>query len=95
MTLEDFSNHVSTFDTPIRVNYRGVDVWEIPPNGQGITALIALNILEGFDLKSLKHNSPQYLHLLVEARTYYLCNPLVHETSLCRYEILCSRSKEI
>ena len=49
MTVEDLINHYSTFDDPIRTTYRGVDVWEMPPSGQGITALIALNILEGFD----------------------------------------------
>jgi len=67
MTLEDLENHTSTMDTPISTNYRGIDIWEIPPNGQGITALMALNILEGFDLKSIKHNSPEYLHLLIES----------------------------
>lgn len=44
----------------------GVDIWEIPPNGQGITALMALNILEGYNVREMKHNSPQYLHLLIE-----------------------------
>ena len=51
LSEEDLANHESTFDEPIRTTYRGIDVWEMPPNGQGITALIALNILEGFDLK--------------------------------------------
>jgi gamma-glutamyltranspeptidase/glutathione hydrolase len=52
---------------PIRINYRGYDVYQSPPNSGGIVMLMALNILEGFDLKKLGHNSPQYLHLLTEA----------------------------
>jgi gamma-glutamyltranspeptidase / glutathione hydrolase len=66
---QDLSSHRSSIVDPIHVNYRGVDVYEIPPNGQGITALIALNILEGFDLASMGHNSPEYLHTLIEVRS--------------------------
>ena len=51
LSLDDLKAHHSTFDTPIKTDYRGVSVWEIPPNGQGITALMALNILEGLDFK--------------------------------------------
>ncbi len=67
MSLDDLKNHRSTFDEPISVNYRGVKVFEIPPNGQGITALIALNILEEFDLHEMGHNSLDYLHHHIEA----------------------------
>jgi len=49
MTLDDLKNHVSTFEQPISTCYRGYNIWEIPPNGQGLTALMALNILEGYD----------------------------------------------
>jgi gamma-glutamyltranspeptidase/glutathione hydrolase len=64
----DFEQHTSTWVDPVSVNYRGYDVWELPPNGQGIAALQMLNILEGYDLKSLGYNSPEALHLMVEAK---------------------------
>lgn len=64
----DFERHRSTWVEPVSVNYRGYDVYELPPNGQGITALQMLNILEGFDLRSLGHNSAEYLHLQLEAK---------------------------
>ena len=67
MTLEDLAAHESTWVEPIGTSYRGMNVWECPPNGQGITALIALNILEGFDLKSLDPGGPERWHLLIEA----------------------------
>ena len=67
MTLDDLKNHHSTWDDPIHTDYRGVTVYECPPNGQGLTALIAMNIAENFDLKSLPWDSPQRLHLMVES----------------------------
>lgn len=68
LRYEDFANHSSSWIDPVGTNYRGYDVWELPPNGQGIAALQMLNILEAFDLKSMGHNSAQYLHHLIEAK---------------------------
>ncbi|MDH5401738.1 MAG: gamma-glutamyltransferase [Candidatus Heimdallarchaeota archaeon] len=67
MELDDLKKHTSTFDTPITTNYKGVDVYEIPPSGQGITALIGLNILEEFNLSEFNPFSSEYLHILIEA----------------------------
>jgi gamma-glutamyltranspeptidase / glutathione hydrolase len=53
----DFEKHISTWVDPVSVNYRGYDVFELPPNGQGIAALQMLNVLEGFDLRALGFNS--------------------------------------
>jgi gamma-glutamyltranspeptidase/glutathione hydrolase len=67
LSLEDLASHTSTWEGPISVTYRGLRVYECPPNGQGITALIALNILEGFDLSALTPLSTERLHLMIEA----------------------------
>jgi gamma-glutamyltranspeptidase / glutathione hydrolase len=67
LSLEDMASHTSDWVEPATANYRGYDVFECPPNGQGLTALIALRLLEGFDLASLPPHSPQSLHLQVEA----------------------------
>jgi gamma-glutamyltranspeptidase/glutathione hydrolase len=68
LSMQDFADHTSTWVEPITTNYRGYDCHQIPPNGQGIGVLIMLNIVEGFDLASVKHNSARYLHLLIEAK---------------------------
>ena len=68
LTAADLAAHRSDWITPISTSYRGYEVFELPPNTQGIVALEMLNILEGFDLKALGHNSAAYLHLLVEAK---------------------------
>jgi gamma-glutamyltranspeptidase / glutathione hydrolase len=67
MSAEDLASHESTWEEPISVTYRGLRVYECPPNGQGITALIALNLLEGFDLASLPALSKERLHLMIES----------------------------
>lgn len=67
-SLRDFTEHTSDWIEPVSTTYRGYKVWELPPNGQGIAALQMLNLLEGFDLKSLGPKSPEYVHLLVEAK---------------------------
>ena len=81
-SFEDFKAHTTGWVEPISSNYRGYTIYELPPNGQGITALEMLNILEGYDIGSLGHNSPDYLHLLIEAkkiafsdRDYFITDP--------------------
>jgi len=64
----DFEKHASTWVEPVSTNYRGYDVFELPPNGQGIAALQILNILEGFDLRAMGRNSPETLHTMIEAK---------------------------
>ena len=82
VTYEDMANHRSDWVEPISTTYKDVTVYQIPPNSQGYVALEMLNILEAFDLKSLGHNSAEYLHLLIEAkkiafadRNAYLADP--------------------
>jgi gamma-glutamyltranspeptidase/glutathione hydrolase len=64
----DFAAHHSDWINPISTTYRGYEVLELPPNTQGVVTLEMLNILEGFDIKAMPHNSAAYLHLLVEAK---------------------------
>jgi gamma-glutamyltranspeptidase/glutathione hydrolase len=66
--LKDFADHTSTWTDPVCTNYRGYQVWELPPPGQGIAVLQMLNILEGYDLKKMGPNSPDYWHLFIEAK---------------------------
>jgi len=67
LAVEDLAAHHSTWETPVSTLYRGVRLWECPPNGQGLAALLALNVLEGFNLAELPALSPQRLHLEIEA----------------------------
>jgi gamma-glutamyltranspeptidase / glutathione hydrolase len=66
--LADFATHKSEWVEPVSTNYRGYDVWELPPNGQGIAALQMLNILEGYDLKTMGRSSADFWHVFVEAK---------------------------
>jgi gamma-glutamyltranspeptidase/glutathione hydrolase len=67
LSLEDLRAHRADWVEPVSSSYRGFDVWEIPPNGQGISALQLLNLMETFDVASLGHNSVDHLHLFIEA----------------------------
>lgn len=80
--LEDLAAHQSTWETPISAVYRDLRIWECPPNGQGLTALLALNLLQKYNLASLPPLSPERLHLEIEAlriafadTRHYVCDP--------------------
>ena len=90
-TLDDFARHASDYVTPIRTRYRDHTVLEIPPSGQGITALIMLNILAGFELSGLDPSGPERLHLEAEAarlaysaRDAFIADPTVAEVPTAR-----------
>jgi len=68
LSMEDLANHTSEWLEPVSTKYRGYDVWELPPNGQGIAALQMLNILEGFDFSEIEYGSTEHIHLFVEAK---------------------------
>ena len=67
-TERDYADHRSTWIEPVSTSYRGYDVWELPPNGQGIAALQMLNIIEGFDVKKMGYGSADAMHLFIEAK---------------------------
>ena len=82
LSVEDLANFIPEWIDPVSTNYRGYDVWELPPNGQGIAALQILNILENYDIPSMELDSAQYVHLFTEAkklafedRAYYYADP--------------------
>ncbi|MBU4426606.1 MAG: gamma-glutamyltransferase, partial [Proteobacteria bacterium] len=90
-SFEDFKAHTTSWVEPISTNYRGYTIYELPPNGQGITELEMLNILEGYDIASLGHNSADYIHLLIEAkkiafsdRDYFITDPEFESVPLDR-----------
>ncbi len=82
LSMEDLAAQKSEWVEPISTNYRGYTVYEIPPNGQGLTALLMLNILEGFDLASMSSEPDRFYHTLIEAtrlafadRNRYIADP--------------------
>jgi gamma-glutamyltranspeptidase/glutathione hydrolase len=95
LAVDDLAAHTSTWEVPISTTYRGYRVWECPPNGQGLAALLALNLLEGFDLASLPPLSSQRLHLMIEAMrlafadtSWYVADPAFNPAPL---EVLLSK----
>ncbi|MCH7673544.1 gamma-glutamyltransferase [candidate division KSB1 bacterium] len=68
LSYEDLASHKSDWVEPVSTNYRGYDVWELPPNGQGIAALQILNILEGYDIQGWGFGSKEYIHHFIEAK---------------------------
>jgi len=87
LTIEDFAAQKSDWVEPISTTYRGHTLYELPPNGQGVTALLLLNILEGFDLTSMRSEPGRYYHTLIEAtkiafadRNRYIADPAFFKT---------------
>lgn len=85
MTMKDLKSHKTDYVEPITINYQGLDVWECPPNGQGIVALMALGIIEELQqtkkippLNEMKHNSPEYLHVIIEALRLAFADAMYH-----------------
>ena len=78
LTLQDMADNRTEWVEPVSVEYRGVDIWECPPNGQGITALIALNIAELWDMPRMNFLDPERWHLLIEAMRVGFADALVY-----------------
>lgn len=105
MTLEDLAAHTSTWEEAICVRYRDLNIWECPPNGQGLTALLTLNLLQGFDLASMPPLSAERLHLVIEALRlsfadahYFIADPAFRPaplSALLSQEYAAERRKKI
>lgn len=105
LSYEDLATHTSEWVEPVSVNYRGYDVWELPPNGQGIAALQMLNILEAYDFSQWGFGSPEHIHYFVEAkklafedRAKYYADPAFFDVpleQLLSKEYAAARRKEI
>ena len=77
LSYEDLASHTSEWVEPVSTNYRGYDVWQLPPSGQGIAALQILNILEAYDISSMGFGSADYIHYFVEANIMQTCNSVM------------------
>jgi gamma-glutamyltranspeptidase / glutathione hydrolase len=91
LTYDDMARHHSEWVEPVSTNYRGFDVWELPPNGQGIAALQILNILEGYNIASMGFGSAEYIHVFTEAkklafedRAKYYADPVFSQTPVAQ-----------
>jgi gamma-glutamyltranspeptidase/glutathione hydrolase len=89
LTIDDLAHHHSTWEQPISSTYHGIRIWECPPNGQGLAALLGLNILEGFDIQNMVAFSAQRLHLEIEAMrlafadtSWYVADPAFNDIPL-------------
>ena len=89
LRYEDFAQHEATWVEPVSVNYRGYDVYELPPNTQGVAALQMLQLLEAYDLAAMGHNTADYLHVMAEAkklafedRARFYADPAFYDTPL-------------
>lgn len=89
LTYDDMARHHSEWVEPVSTNYRGYDVWELPPNGQGLAALQMLNILEGYNIASMGFGSAEYIHVFTEAkklafedRAKYYADPVFSTTPI-------------
>jgi gamma-glutamyltranspeptidase / glutathione hydrolase len=91
LSYDDLSRHHSEWVEPVSTSYRGYEIWELPPNGQGIAVLQMLNILEGFDISSMGFGSAQYIHVFTEAkklafedRARYYADPVFSSTPVAQ-----------
>src|SRR3546814_14733760 len=89
LSYDDLASHHGEWVQPVSTTYRGVQLWELPPNGQGIAALQMLNILEGFDFTNIPFDSAERIHLVTEAqklafadRDRYYADPALQATTV-------------
>lgn len=87
LTPEDMATHAPTWEQPITTNYRGVDIWQCPPNNQGANVLLALNIAEGFDLAQMRPQSAQRHHHLIESARLALTDGMYHITDPAHMQV--------